>query len=387
MRYSVKVLYYPDMIPEDTALKKAVLFFDEIHFMDRPSFMFEGGLGTIGAQSRLRAFEEMFRRDGVPLFVHKAPGGPVQGDFLGMVTADVNDLNFLRKFQAGLRSSPTFSQHVVKEGRYADIDTKKERSAATLREEFSRVDLASVLTKFESPMSLLTDKTVRPFGLTKPESIAKTLIFQSAVLSTHLNHALAVGADEGFIPFADAAPYGDLFRSKYMRAMLTLDLEKNLIPLTDLSFEIFDALVDDAVLAKMEMKDVVRYRRESTAAREAFLEYVSALQTKAASIGPGQDYSDVVEKLVITEIMPAARQFKNKLQAIFENTLGTLGKGVVGVISGAGVVELFGDLSLVKIMTIGSAASAYAVKAFIDAYLAERSARRECSLSYVLSID
>ncbi|WP_175047407.1 hypothetical protein [Burkholderia lata] len=202
----MKVLYYPDMIPEDTALKKAVLFFDEIHFMDRPSFTFEGGLGTIGTQSRLRSFEELFRRDGVPLFVHEAPGGPVQGDFLAMVAADVNDLNFLRDFQAGLRSSPTFSQHVVQEGKYPDIDTKELHTAETLRDEFSKVDLSNVLTQFENPMSLLTDKSVRPFGLTKPESTAKTLIFQAAILSTHLNHALTVGANEGFIPFADAAP-------------------------------------------------------------------------------------------------------------------------------------------------------------------------------------
>jgi hypothetical protein len=70
MRESVQVLYYPDMMPEQTALKKAVLFFDEIHFMDRPSFSCDGGLGTIGAQSRLRWFEHAFRNDGVPLYVH-----------------------------------------------------------------------------------------------------------------------------------------------------------------------------------------------------------------------------------------------------------------------------------------------------------------------------
>ncbi|WP_175581862.1 hypothetical protein [Burkholderia singularis] len=387
MRDPVKVLYYPDMIPEDTALKKAVLFFDEIHFMDRPSFMFEGGLGTIGTQSRLRSFEELFRRDGVPLFVHEAPGGPVQGDFLAMVAADVNDLNFLRDFQAGLRSSPTFSQHVVQEGKYPDIDTKELHTAETLRDEFSKVDLSNVLTQFENPMSLLTDKSVRPFGLTKPESIAKTLIFQAAVLSTHLNHALTVGANEGFIPFADAAPYGNLFRTKYFRAMLALDLKENRIPLTDLSFEIFDALVDNSLLAKMEMKDVVRYRRESASAREAFLEYVSILQAKAASIGPDQTYSEVVDRLVLTEIMPAARQFSNKLQAVFENTLGALGKGVVGAIGGAGVIELLGDLSLAKIISLGSVASAYVTKALIDAYISERATRRECSLNYILSID
>ncbi|KVC54107.1 hypothetical protein WI72_19765 [Burkholderia ubonensis] len=169
--------------------------------------------------------------------------------------------------------------------------------------------------------------------------------------------------------------------------MLALDLKKNQIPFTDLSFEIFDTLVDNSLLAKMEMKDVVRYRRESTSAREAFLEYVSILQAKAASIGPDQTYSEVIDKLVLTEIMPAARQFSNKLQAVFENTLGSLAKGVVGAIGGAGVIELLGDLSLAKIISLGGVASAYVTKALIDAYIAERATRRECSLNYILSID
>lgn len=53
MRDKVNVLYYPDMIADQATLKKAILFFDEIHFMDRPSFTFEGGLGTIGMSSPL----------------------------------------------------------------------------------------------------------------------------------------------------------------------------------------------------------------------------------------------------------------------------------------------------------------------------------------------
>jgi hypothetical protein len=36
----VNVFYYPAMAASDSALKKALLFFDEIHFMDRASFFF-----------------------------------------------------------------------------------------------------------------------------------------------------------------------------------------------------------------------------------------------------------------------------------------------------------------------------------------------------------
>ncbi len=67
---------------DGATLKKAILFFDEIHFMDRPAFTFQTGpkasWGMIGSQSYLRPYEQSFREEGVPFYVHDAPGGPVR---------------------------------------------------------------------------------------------------------------------------------------------------------------------------------------------------------------------------------------------------------------------------------------------------------------------
>jgi hypothetical protein len=386
MRDPVKVLYYPDMFAEETTLKKAVLFFDEIHFMDRPSFTFEGGLGTIAVASPLRQWEQLFRSDGVPLYVHNAPRGPVHGDFLEMIATDTNDLEFLGRYQEGFRTSKAFQHIQVQEGNYGDIDTQKQHPAAEVREFFRSVDLPEVLLHYESPMALLTDRTVRPFGFTKPECIAKTLVFNAAATSGKLNHALTLGGSEGFIPFADAAPYGDLINSKYIRAIDKLAPALNRIPITDLSFAIFDSLIDPKLLDRIQMKDVVRYRKESALAREAFLEYLSALQVKAGGLTTDETYDDAIQKLVVTEIIPAARVFKNKLQNTFEASLGSFAKGVIGAAAGGGVVHLLGDLSLGKILALGGVA-AYVTKVGIDHLLAERSAKRECTLTYVLSLD
>jgi hypothetical protein len=48
------------MVADNTTLKKAILLFDEIHFIDRPSFMF-GNFGTIATASPMRAYEQSFR--------------------------------------------------------------------------------------------------------------------------------------------------------------------------------------------------------------------------------------------------------------------------------------------------------------------------------------
>jgi hypothetical protein len=116
----INVFYYPEMAAAHTTLKKAILFFDEIHFMDRPAFTFGGGdYGLIGAPSPLRQFEQSFRDNGIPLFVHDSPGGPVEGQFLDQITADIDDLEFLKRFQQGLRASPTFRQLHITPGNYS----------------------------------------------------------------------------------------------------------------------------------------------------------------------------------------------------------------------------------------------------------------------------
>ena len=101
MRDKINVLYYPDMVADQTTLKKAILFFDEIHFMDRPSFTFDGGMGTIGMKSPLREFEQLFRRDNVPIHIHEPLNGRLNGDLLEKISADINDLRFLSIFQEG----------------------------------------------------------------------------------------------------------------------------------------------------------------------------------------------------------------------------------------------------------------------------------------------
>jgi hypothetical protein len=50
-------------------------------------------------------------------------------------------------------------------------------------------------------------------------------------------------------------------------------------------------------------------------------------------------------------------------------------------------MQFFGDLSWPKLVPLAGAAAAYVAKASIDAMLAERAAKRECSISYILSLD
>jgi hypothetical protein len=235
-------------------------------------------------------------------------------------------------------------------------------------------------------MVLLEDQRIRPFDLGAPISCAKTLVANAAIFAAKLNFALSLGTTNGFIPLADARPFGDLLGAKYARAIGKLSSADNRIQITDLTFSIFDELVSGERLAAMEMQDVIRYRKASDGPRREFLEHLSIIQAKQSGIGSDGDYAGAVEKIVKTEILPAARTFKNKLRSIDETFASSLTKGAVGALGGSVAVNFFGDLSEQRLVALAGVAGAYVISAAIDAIVAQKAARRECAISYVLSL-
>lgn len=390
MRTPINAFYYPDMVSSDSTLKKAILFFDEIHFVDRASYSFGGGGQgqpmTIGCASPLRAYEASFREHGVPLYVHEAPSGPLPTEILEQVAGDINNPIFLARFQAGLGTSTTFRDIEIVPGNYGESGMQEDL-VKTLRE----LNLAEGLSQHESAMALLVDGKVQPFRTRTTTEQARVLIHAAARCSLNINVALQASSRNGMTPFADAAPFGDLLGSKYHRAIATANKALPTVQLTDLSFKIFDELIPSAVLEKMNFSDVVRYRKESAQARDEFLEHLFILQAKQGTIKPEDDYNAAVSKIVMTEIMPAATTYRKKLEGIGETFLGSLVKSAwtaVGTIPvGAVGLTLFGALSWPHLLALAGPAAAVVGNAAIDALLASRTATRECAISYILSME
>jgi hypothetical protein len=311
--------------------------------------------------------------------VHPAPGGPAPDELYEQIKADVNDLEFLKRFQNGLKTSSAFRGLQIPTGNYGSAGDQE-----SVAQKLMAVDFVTALKAYESPIALFEDSTIRPFDVSNPVACAKWLIFDTVKCSSKLDFALSRSTKEGFFPLADANPYGDLLGAKYARAINKLEPIKNKIQVIDLTFAIFDELIPTERLEKLTIEDVVRYRKSSEKAREAFLEHLSVLQAKQASIGLDGDYAGAINSLVTTEIVPAARAFKNRLQTIADALFGAIAKGTVG---GGAAIGFLGDLSLEKILMLASSAGVYLAKATIDAIVADRAARRECSISYILSLD
>lgn len=202
-----------------------------------------------------------------------------------------------------------------------------------------------------------------------------------------MNFGLDKASKEGFVPLADASPYGSLLGTKYARALKRIDAAGHHIPVTDLGFAIFDRLVSNEVLRNMKMEEVIRYRHESEGPRGEFLEYLGALLHKIGQIGVDANYGEVIDGFVKKEVIPAAKSFSNKLMAIGDSFKAALAKGVLTSGGAAGGVQIFGDISLPTILSLASVTSVYVGNAAIDAFVAVRATKRDCALSYLLSLD
>jgi hypothetical protein len=117
------------------------------------------------------------------------------------------------------------------------------------------------------------------------------------------------------------------------------------------------------------------------------LENLVVLQAKQGNIRPDEDCSGIIKKLVTTEILPAARTFRNKLDTIADDMFGKLVTEIVTSLGTAATVEMFMNLSWDNLLLLAGPAGASLVNATVESLLAERAVKRECSISYLLSLD
>lgn len=387
MRDKLRAFYYPEFWVEYPTLVKSILLFDEIHFMDRPSFSFyfapnSRGFVTVGAPSPIRQYEEWFRSQGVPIYVHAAPTGAMVGDLYEAVRADVSDKVFLQRFQDGLRTSDYFlNLHIPAGANFGNGETQK-----TIAEKLINVNLEK---HGDSALEIFCDPKLIPFSFSTYEDRIKSLVSEAMTCSAKMNFALDVSTREGIAPLADMSPFNELLKAKYSRAIKAASGKREMqVPATDLSLAILDELVRPEILHGLKLDRVFAIRKDSEKAREAFLEHLVVLQAKMESIPDNGDYSIEIKKLIDVEIRPAARKFQNQLTAVTDKIVGAIAVGAAGglVSSSAAIAQILGGLSWPALLTMAGAAGLYLTKEAAGAVVETRKARRDCAISYLLDL-
>jgi hypothetical protein len=133
--------------------------------------------------------------------------------------------------------------------------------------------------------------------------------------------------------------------------------------------------------------DSIRYRKESTASRDSFLEYLSTLAAKVNTLLAESDYHRSISALIETDVRPAAREYRNALSGIRDKVFGAVAKDILGVAGATGAIQIFGNLSWMDVLKMTGIGGAMLAKAAIDGIVEKRKAKRECALSYLLDLN
>jgi len=291
----------------------------------------------------------------------------------------------MTSFQEGLRASPHFRNLHIQPGNYGQGETHE-----TIFQKVAAIDLRQSRPALE----VFNDPLVRHMDHTTPEGQLKILAAEAAFCSVKMSFALDVGAKRAFVPLADASPYTRLLSVKYRRAVAASSLVGGQVLATDLSLAIFDELVPAESLEKLTFGEAIRYRKESDNAREAFLEHLLVLQTKLGQVPGDGDYAASINKIITTEIRPAAQEFRNKLDTIYEKLFGKVAGAAVAAAGSAvtwagssAAVQIFGDITWQKLLSLAVAAGVFVAPKAVDALVEARAVSRECALSYLLDLE
>lgn len=233
------------------------------------------------------------------------------------------------------QAQPFLDLHIPN-GRYAGGETQE-----SIARKLTSLDLG----KYASPLDVYLDPKLTPFEYSTEAHCLKDLVAGAIHCSAKMNFALSISTKHGFSPLADASPFNDLLSTKYRRALRAVsDKTTVAVPATDLSLAILDELVPSESLFNLKLGDVIKYRRDSERAREAFLEHLAALQHKLSAVPVDGDYGQAIKELIDTDIRPAATTFRNRITTVHEKLFGSIAKGVI---TGAPVAaaHFMGDLS------------------------------------------
>jgi hypothetical protein len=148
-----------------------------------------------------------------------------------------------------------------------------------------------------------------------------------------------------------------------------------------------DELVPAQKLEQLTFGEVIAYRKESESAREAFLEHLITLQAKVGSVPSDGDYQKTIERIVTTEIRPAARTFQNKLDTIYEKLKGKIVGGTLTWAGSSAAIQIFGGITWERVLLGAIAAGAYVTAQAVDALVDAQAASRDSAVSYLLDLE
>ena len=399
-----KCLYYPYSRSINlNTLKKAVLLFDEVDFVDsQPWFirseLLDEVIPNVSSHivSSLRSNYLLLQKAGVAKIID--PAKTIR-EYDSLVTANVvNDLrsrqfcesairhdvtvwdvlteripkSFLRKFYPGVG---TFSEAISLQGLIKE-NGQADKLPSSMRE-FAKLRWKGVDEK----------EAWRIFNRSNYEFViggnphAKLEVYQIPFLqasSLRLNEALLLCAMTGNVPLTDSPVHDRLMRTKVGRSLKSLEnpnLRKQLeielplrLPQHHLALEVLDNLISERDFDKRSISEILDYRSDNQAELRKFREKIGELAAEIDLITPGPEYYLRLRRIINSKVIPEISKMRDEVRASYEKTFGGILKQSAKVMVPSLIITVFAGLSFWQMIGICGAAEAsmFSVKGLDD---------------------
>lgn len=379
-------LYYGGVIPEEHALKRALLLYDHLHFLDRGSFSLNGRYGTIGMGSPLRQWQSRFQSDGIAVSFHQPFAGRLSGPLRDSVGSDLQNKLFTKTFASRFLNDTSFSKLFVADDAQVNHFSSRSKSYG---HEIKRAMQRIAWEKVEFSLDRLVQSDGSNFNdPSSHESLELTMLFHACEASFNLNSMFAATAIAEAVPWTDSAAYHELVKVKYRSAQ-----EVGLVPpdasikLDALVHTILDDIIGTQRIDAVALSDVVAFRKRHEHELLTFRNYVAALGYEIESEPWSPKLDAELHKLVSMEVMPKALEYRETLTRSWEDLFGGLVKGV----GKSAIATLIGlvlqSTSFHTLATVGSAGAiiSWLATPVTDLLVQQRRNRRN-ALSFLLRL-
>ncbi len=340
----------------------------ELCFMDRPSVTF-GQSGTVGMASPMRHF--VGRDDPVTIEVYEPPSGPAKRLYQPYLESDLSNPEIVSTVLAGLRESGAFAANALQLG-------------ATYHPGITGEDIRRSLVEQEAPSApLIFDADAIPYLISTPTERARTLALIVQEFSIQVTSTMLVAEETGAHPVANEAFFARLLATRNQPAE-SGPAGTSLAPFVGLEFT--RAVIPDEALLRLTIDDVLRYRRESADAYEAWTVAIDASVAQIDNV-TGPDAQREVERLIVSDLRPKLIEYRHAMIDTREKLFADLLKGITAwQMPTLSVAFLTGGNLTDTIAAFAAGALRGAAPPLIDYLTSRRKAARNSPASYLIGI-
>jgi len=313
----------------------------------------------------------------VSVSVHSPPSGLVSDLYLRYIEADLACREFRKVFFDGLTKSERFAAKFIRaNAQYNVIGKDQTVSGAEVRK------------------ALLQDEKLREIPLEgEPEvehwndistSIGRreTLRHELISASIKVTNSMIISEQTGCIPVSDD-PYFVQLLALRMSINTYLGGTSQLAPL--LGLEVAKSVIPDEILEKIDIQDILKYRRKSRDVYRAWSVEIDRLSAQLDDI----DLSKAEEQLqgiIKSEVQPRLLEYENEMMSIRDQLFGNLIKEIVKWEVPTLSIAYLSSLNTIGAIAAFVGALSPSVPHLVDYVQAKRELRREHGLAYLVGL-